>query len=50
MFHMTQWYDWPIVVLTEHGWGAGEGDLVSTMPVRVCPKLKVMGHFSASIE
>ena len=26
------------------------GDLVSIMPVRVCPKVKEMGSFSASSE
>ena len=28
----------------------GGGDLVSTMPVCVCPKVKDMGPFSASSE
>ena len=33
------------------GGGGGEGgDLVSTMPVCVCPKVKDMGSFSASSE
>ena len=30
--------------------GGGGGDLVSTMPVCVCPKLKDMGPFLASSE
>ena len=30
--------------------GGGGGDLVSTMPVCVCPKVKDMGPFSASSE
>ena len=36
--------NWP------RGGGGGGGDLVSTVPVCVCPKVKDMGPFSASSE
>ena len=38
--------------IRESVWGVrgGGGDLVSIMPVCVCPKVKEMGSFSASSE
>ena len=42
--------NWTLNIMMTLNPGGGGGDLVSIMPVCVCPKVKEMGSFSASSE